>query len=144
MYYFFSIIPLGNVYIADNGNHRLRKITVSTNVISTIVGVGATSYNGDGGQATSASIDVSASALDSAGNMYIADNGNHRIRKVAVSTTIISTIAGNGGTGSYSGDGGQATSAALNYPITVALDSAGITSFSFPIDAFRPNLTPYS
>ncbi len=55
------------MYIADSGNHRLRKITVSTNVISTIAGVGTTSYNGDGVQATSATIDVSASALDSAG-----------------------------------------------------------------------------
>ena len=58
------------------------------------------------------------------GNVYIADFGNHRIRKVTVSTGIISTIAGTGATG-YSGDGGAATSATLNYPIGVALDSAG-------------------
>ncbi len=68
------------------------------------------------------------------GNVYIADTSNHRIRKVTVSTSIISTIAGNGGTGSSSGDGSAATSAGLNYPITVALDTAGTTSFSFATD----------
>ncbi len=57
--------------------------------------------------------------------MYIADTFNHRIRKVTVSTGIITTIAGNGGTGTYSGDNGAATSAALYYPADVAVDSAG-------------------
>ena len=57
--------------------------------------------------------------------MYIANNGNHRIRKVTVSTGIITTIAGNGGTGSYSGDGGPATSAGLYYPNGLTLDSTG-------------------
>ncbi len=60
----------------------------------------------------------------SLGNVYIADTFNHRIRKVTVSTGIITTIAGTGST-SYSGDNGQATSAALNYPVGIALDSAG-------------------
>ena len=59
------------------------------------------------------------------GNVYISDYGNSRIRKVTVSTGIITLIAGNGGTGSYSGDDGPATSASLNYPTGVALDSAG-------------------
>ena len=59
--------------------------------------------------------------------MYIADWGNHRIRKVTVSTGIITTIAGSGGTGGYSGDGGAATSAALHYPAGVALDASGRT-----------------
>ncbi len=58
--------------------------------------------------------------------MYIADKDNHRIRKVTVSTGIITTIAGNGGSGSYSGDSGQATSAALNHPYGVALDTSGM------------------
>ena len=59
--------------------------------------------------------------------MYIADKNNHRIRKVRVSTGVITTVAGNGGTGSYSGDTGQATSAALNYPTGVAVDQLGMT-----------------
>ncbi len=63
--------------------------------------------------------------------MYIGDNSNHRIRKVAVSTGIITTIAGNGGTGSYSGDSGPATSATLNYPYGVSLDSLGTQILSY-------------
>ena len=58
--------------------------------------------------------------------MYVADTYNYRIRKVTVSTGIITTIAGNGGTGSYSGDGGAATSAALSSPFGVALDASGM------------------
>ena len=60
-------------------------------------------------------------------NLFIADQGNHRIRKVTISTGIITTIAGNGGTGSYSGDNGQATSAALNFPSGITLDASGRT-----------------
>ncbi len=59
--------------------------------------------------------------------MFIADKNNHRVRKVTVSTGIITTVAGNGGTGSFSGDTGQATSAALNYPSGVAVDAYGMT-----------------
>ena len=59
------------------------------------------------------------------GNIYISDRYNHRIRKVTISTNIITTVAGNGGTGSYSGDGGDATSAGLNQPLRIALDSSG-------------------
>ncbi len=76
------------------------------------------------------------------GNVYIADYDNQRIRKVTISTGIITTIAGNGGTGSYSGDGGQATSATFYYPHGVALDSAGTQSFasSFPLCITTPLL----
>ena len=63
--------------------------------------------------------------MSNIGNVYIADKYNNRIRKVTVSTGIISTIAGSGGTGSYSGDNGAATSATLNYPAEVALDASG-------------------
>ncbi len=61
------------------------------------------------------------------GNVYIADSNYNRIRKVTVSTGIITTVAGNGGTGSFSGDTGQATSAALNFPCGVAVDSSGMS-----------------
>lgn len=65
------------------------------------------------------------------GNVYIADYSNHRVRKVTVSTGIITTIAGNGGTGSYSGDGEAATSAGLYQPIGLAVDSSGSSTYSF-------------
>jgi hypothetical protein len=96
----------------------------SAGIISTVAGNGTSGYSGDGGQATSAALYFPAGvAVDSAGNLFIADYGNNRIRKVT-SAGIISTVAGNG-TKSYSGDGGQATSAALYYPTSVAVDSAG-------------------
>ncbi len=120
-----SLYHLGNVYIADQWNQRIRKVTVSTGIISRYVGSGDNGYSGDGGAATSASLHFpSGVELDTAGNVYIADTYNHRIRKVTVSTGIITTIAGTGST-TYSGDGGAATSATLYYPYGVALDSAG-------------------
>ena len=115
----------GNVYISDWYNQRIRKVTVSTGIISTIAGTGSTGYSGDNGAATSATLyNPYGVGLDSAGNVYIADTENHSIRKVTISTGIITTFAGTG-TGSYSGDNGPATSATLNYPNGVAVDSAG-------------------
>jgi ribosomal protein S11 len=113
----------GSMYIADFGNYRVRK--VSTGIITTFAGTGASSYIGDNGQATSAAfLYPTGVALDDSGNIYIADTLNNRIRKVTVSTGIITTIAGTG-TGGYSGDGGEATSATLNYPFDVSLDASG-------------------
>ena len=109
----------GHLYI-----HRIRKITVSTGIISTVAGTDTASYSGDGGQATSATLNEPIGvALDSSGNVYIGDKENYRVRKVTVSTGIISTIAGTG-VYSFSGDGGPATSATLR-PFDLALDSAG-------------------
>ena len=120
-----SLHHLGNIYISDRDNHRIRKVTVSTGIISTIAGTGTGSYSGDNGAATSASLyNPHGVVLDTAGNVYIADAGNHRIRKVTISTGIITTIAGTGTT-SYSGDNGPATSATLYFPSGVAVDSAG-------------------
>ena len=120
-----SLHHLGNIYIADQVNHRIRKVTVSTGIITTIAGTGTTSYNGDNIQATSAALYYPVGVgLDTAGNVYIADSWNHRIRKVTISTGIITTFAGTG-TASYSGDNGPAMSATLNYPYGVAVDSAG-------------------
>ncbi len=141
--------PIGNVYIADYANHRIRKITASTDVISTIAGTGAASYSSDNVQATSAALKYPYKvALDASGilynlvlsvqflvsfclglDFYIADCYNHRIRKVTVLTGIITTIAGTGTT-SFSGDNGEATSATLYYPTGVAVDSSGILYFS--------------
>ena len=120
-----SLDASGNVYIADTNNNRIRKVTVSTGIISTIAGTGTGSYSGDYGAATSATLYYPFGvSLDASGNVYIADSYNNRIRKVTVSTGIISTIAGTGST-SYSGDNGAATSAALYYPVGVSLDSSG-------------------
>ena len=112
-----------NLYISDNDNHRIRKVTPS-GIISTFAGNGVGSFGGDGSPATAASIYFPAGlAFDAVGNFYLADYYNSRIRIVNTSGTI-STYAGNGGFG-YSGDGIPATAAELNYPIDVAFDHAG-------------------
>ena len=114
----------GNLYIGDNSNSRVRKVNAATGTVTTVAGTGAAGYSGDGGAATSAQLNgPEVVALDSAGNLYIAEYYNNRIRKVAAATGIITTVAGNG-TQNYSGDGGAATSAALWSPTGVAVDSA--------------------
>jgi PKD repeat protein len=111
----------GNVFVADTSNNRIRKI--SGGIITTIAGTGTAGFAGDGGQATSAQLNVPGGvAVDAQGNVYIADEDNHRVRKI--SGGIITTIAGNGVAG-YSGDGGQATSAQLNFPHGVTVDAQG-------------------
>ena len=120
-----SLHHLGNIYIADTFNSRIRKVTVSTGIISTIAGTGTASYSGDNGAATSATLyNPFGVGLDTASNVYIADRDNNRVRKVTISTGIITTFAGTGAS-SYSGDNGPATSAALRSPYAVAVDSAG-------------------
>ncbi len=200
------------MYVADNGFHRIRKVSTATGIISTVAGTGAAGYSGDGGAATSAALNYPhAVVVDSSGTIYIADSSNHRIRMVTASPTetpttiptanpsliptiiptfepslmptsypsnfpslapsdqpsylptsapsysseptpsptllptslptinpsnapsavdIITTIAGTG-TASYSGDGGQATSATLNDPRGVAVDSSGSESYYY-------------
>jgi len=114
---------LGNVYIADMLGNRVRKINPA-GIISTYAGTGSSGYNGDGIAATSANLFYPSSLyLDTAGNLYIADYGHHRIRMVNTAG-IISTVAGNG-TGGFSGDGGPATAAQFNLPRGVTLDRNG-------------------
>ncbi len=116
-----AIDSTGNLYIADLGNNRIRKVSGGT--ITTVAGNGTFSFGGDNGPATSAALYFpDGVAVDSSGNLYIADNYNHRIRKV--SGGLITTVAGNG-TAGFSGDNGPATSAELDYPDAVALDSSG-------------------
>jgi uncharacterized protein (TIGR03437 family) len=111
----------GNLYIADTNNNRIRK--VSNGVITTVAGTGTSGFSGDNGPATNAKLAApSGVAIDSAGNLYIADVGNNRIRKIW--NGMITTVAGNGFAGSGC-DGGQATKSALNHPTGVASDSAG-------------------
>src|SRR5437867_2170289 len=112
----------GNLYIADWGNDRIRKVNTD-GIISTIAGNGKEGFEGDGGPATSASLNGPRGvAVDPAGNVYIADRGNSRIRKVDT-VGLISTIAGSGTSG-CSVDGGPATAASCA-PYRVARDSAG-------------------
>ena len=115
--------PARNVYIADSGNHRVRKVAPN-GVITTVAGNGQAGSGGDNGQATAAQLNHPLGlALDAAGNLYIADTLNSRVRKVAGDGTI-STVAGNGNIG-FSGDNGAATAAQLNLPSGVAVDKAG-------------------
>jgi trimeric autotransporter adhesin len=116
-----AVDAAGDVYIADTGTRRIRK--VSNGIITTVAGNGSSGILGDGGPATEASLNFpSGVAVDPDGNLYIADTSSHRIRKV--SDGKITTIAGNG-TGGFSGDNGPATSAMLREPRDVAVDTAG-------------------
>nr|MDA8079237.1 IPT/TIG domain-containing protein [Nitrospiraceae bacterium] len=113
----------GNIYVADKANNKIKKIDPSGN-ISTIAGSGNGGFGGDGGMAVNATLNgPSGVSTDSAGNIYIADTANNRIRMIDA-RGIINTIAGNGQAG-YSGDSGPATTASLNGPTAVAADNAG-------------------
>src|SRR5947207_1446649 len=118
-----AVDPSGNVFIADASNARIRKIDAG-GTINTFAGVGITGFAGDGGPAINAQIGTPEGiALDSAGNLFIAEPGNARVREVTADG-IIHTIAGTGTPG-FSGDGGPATSAQFNAPYAVAFDSRG-------------------
>ena len=114
---------LGNVYIADGANHRVREIQISTGMITTIGGNGSGIYSGDGIQATNAGIGPCDVFSDRFGNLLVADFSNNRIRKIDRYGTI-STIVANG-TRAFSGDGGVATSAEISGPEGVREDSCG-------------------
>lgn len=122
----------GNLYIADTGNNVVRQVAASTGVISTVAGTGAAGSGGDGGPAAAARLNGPQGLLvDAMGELYIADTANHRIRRVDLQAGTILTVAGNGtvdrgdGVGGYTGDGGPAAQAELNFPLSVALDATG-------------------
>jgi hypothetical protein len=115
----------GDLLIADAGNARIRMISVATGQISTVAGTGVAGYGGDGLASTNAKLnDPTGVAVDSAGNLYIADSGNARVREANAATGVIATIAGTGTTG-YNGDGGLAIQAQLRNPYGITLDRQG-------------------
>lgn len=116
------------IYVADRGNHRVRKI--SGGAISAFAGDGVSGFGGDGEAATAALLNAPTAVLiDADGNILIADRDNERLRKVNASDGKINTVAGSGNAGN-TGDGGAATSAALDTPTALARDSAGVIYFS--------------
>ena len=122
---YVAVDSSGDLFIADFGNSVIREVNPSTGVITTVAGNGTPGYSGDGYQATAAELNSPQGiALDSAGDLFIADTGNQRIREVNFLTGVITTVAGFGG-GLYGGDGGPATAARLCRPAGIALDSAG-------------------
>ena len=122
-----AIDPVGDLLIADSGNHRIRRVDSRTGTISTVAGKETGGFSGDNGPATAAALrnpkDVE---FDASGSFLIADSGNSRIRRVDVATGIISTVAGSG-SAAFSGDGGPATAAGLRVPGGIAVDPAGNT-----------------
>jgi len=142
-----AIDRVGNLYLVDNLVNRVRKIDAATGIITTVAGsttidairglfpFGTTGFSlggfsGDGGPATAARLDSPQHiAVDGAGNLYISDQLNQRIRRVDAKTGIMTRVAGSGpvgnGKGSFSGDGGPATAATLSNPQAIAVDGAG-------------------
>jgi sugar lactone lactonase YvrE len=115
----------GDLYIADSHNHRIREVAAATGIVATIAGTGVAGFSGDGGMATAARLDLpTALALDAFGNLYVADSGNHRVRRIAAATGAITTVAGNG-IEAFAGDNGPATSASIDSPNGLALDASG-------------------
>lgn len=140
----------GTLYISDAGNNRVRRINTS-GVINTIVGTGTGGYNGDNVQANTAQLNNPGGlCLDNNGNLYIADVGNHRVRKIN-SSNVITTVAGTG-TGGYGGDGSVATSAQLNNPqdVVYSLATNGLYIADYGnnrvrlLDLFTGNITTFA
>jgi hypothetical protein len=115
----------GNLYIADSGNYRVRRVDATTQIITTVAGDGTQGYSGDGKAAIDAELFIPQGlALDAAGNLYIADRDNYSVRGVDAATGIITTVAGNGTPGN-AGNGGPAVDATLSEPVGLAMSSAG-------------------
>ena len=122
-----AVDPLGDVYFSDDGSNTIREVHAATGTVTTIAGMAHAplAYGGDGGPATSAELfGPFGLALDTHNDLYIADLQNNRVRRVDLTTGIITTVAGDGSAGG-GGDGGPATSAELDEPSEVAVDASG-------------------
>ncbi len=124
--YALYVRPQNAVFIADTGNHRIRKVDLATGVVTTVAGDGNQGHQGDGGAATSARLNgpQGLAYYGHRNRLYVADTGNHCIRRVELSTGTISTVAGTPGTAGSLGDGGQAPAGRLSGPRGVAVDGA--------------------
>ncbi|MEI8279718.1 MAG: T9SS type A sorting domain-containing protein [Bacteroidota bacterium] len=121
-----AVDGMGNLFISDLGNQRIRKIDAITNIITTFAGNGNQGFAGDGGLAINAQLNNPQQLyFDSWGNLYIDDNNNGRFRKISASTSIINTVAGNGIFYTYSGDGGLAINATFDYPHNICTNNFG-------------------
>jgi len=126
--YGVTLDHVGNIFIADSGNHSIRRVSAD-GTITTVAGTGEAGFSGDGDHATRARLNNPSAIFVTAQNdIFITDEHNHRIRKISPSG-IIQTIAGNGIAG-YSGDGGPATHASLNDPEDLWIDTAGNIIFT--------------
>jgi sugar lactone lactonase YvrE len=115
----------GDVYVADRGNNRVRRMDAETRIVDTVAGSGGTLFDGDGALATIANLDSPAGVfVDRNQNLFIADRDHNRIRRVNAQTRRMTTVAGRESAGNV-GDGGPATEAYLNRPISVVMDLEG-------------------
>lgn len=115
----------GNLYISDTGNERIRKVNLSTGIITTIAGTGETGFIGNGVKAINAQLaNPLGLAMDNYGDLYVVDRGNNRVRKINISSGTINTIAGTGNSG-FSGDGELAKNADLSNPTGLAFNNTG-------------------
>ncbi len=127
----------GNLFIADAYNNLVRRVDAGTGIITTVAGTGVYGYTGDNGPATSATISGPSSvAIDNAGNLYISDEGNNVIRKVAATTGTMTTFAGSS-TATVLGDNGPATAAQITGPTGIAFDGAGNLYISTLVNRVR-------
>jgi len=126
---YMCIDAAGNLYVVSSAVNQVKRIDAVTNIITTVAGTGSAGFSGDGGLAVSATFNgIIGICIDAAGNIYLADSGNIRIRKIAATSGIITTVAGTG-TAGFAGDGSPATAALLNTPSAITADASGNVFF---------------